>query len=245
MNAYVLTNPLLLPLQIKAAKGGGGKGMRVVNKQEDLIPLFNAASSEALAAFGDGGCFVERYVRNAKHVEVQVIGDGNGNVVHLWERDCSVQRRHQKIVEIAPAVHHPMKIRQNVINDALKLTKACNYKNAGTVEFLIDDHGRHYFMEVNPRVQVEHTVTEQVTGIDIVQSTFLVAGGNSLGDIGLVQEKIIPRGVAMQCRITTEDPVSTSTYLLSLSSLFPSNVLIIFSFINLARLAILPPILEC
>ena len=140
-----------------------------------------------------------------------------------------------------------MEVRQNVINDALKLTKACNYKNAGTVEFLIDDHGRHYFMEVNPRVQVEHTVTEQVTGIDIVQSTFLIAGGNSLGDIGLVQEKIFPRGVAMQCRITTEDPVSTSTYLLSLSSLFPSNVLIIFSFIiiNLIRLVISPPILEC
>jgi pyruvate carboxylase len=186
--------------------------MRVVNKKEDLIPLFNAASSEALAAFGDGGCFVERYVKNAKHVEVQVIGDGKGNVVHLWERDCSVQRRHQKIVEIAPACHHPMEVRQNVINDALKLTKACNYKNAGTVEFLIDDQGRHYFMEVNPRVQVEHTVTEQVTGIDIVQSTFLIASGNSLEEIGLVQEKIVPRGVAMQCRITTEDPVSTCYY---------------------------------
>ncbi|KAL7529410.1 hypothetical protein ACHAXR_002947, partial [Thalassiosira sp. AJA248-18] len=195
-----------LPIIIKAAKGGGGKGMRVVNKQEDLIPLFEAASSEALASFGDGGCFVERYVRNAKHVEVQVIGDGKGNVVHLWERDCSVQRRHQKIVEIAPACHHPMSVRENVLADALKITKACNYKNAGTVEFLIDDQGRHYFMEVNPRVQVEHTVTEQVTGIDIVQSTFLIAGGASLEEIGLEQEKIIPRGVAMQCRITTEDP---------------------------------------
>ncbi|KAL7550341.1 hypothetical protein ACHAWF_013578 [Thalassiosira exigua] len=195
-----------LPVIIKAAKGGGGKGMRVVNKKEDLVPLFEAASSEALASFGDGGCFVERYVRNAKHVEVQVIGDGKGNVVHLWERDCSVQRRHQKIVEIAPAVHHPMAVRENVLADALKITKACNYKNAGTVEFLIDNQGRHYFMEVNPRVQVEHTVTEQVTGIDIVQSTFLIAGGASLEDIGLEQEKIIPRGVAMQCRITTEDP---------------------------------------
>ena len=150
---------------IKAAKGGGGKGMRVVEKREDLIPLFKAASSEALASFGDGGCFVERYVKNAKHVEVQVIGDGKGNVVHLWERDCSVQRRHQKIVEIAPACHHPMEVRKAVLEDALKLTKACNYKNAGTVEFLIDDQGRHYFMEVNPRVQVEHTVTEQVTGV--------------------------------------------------------------------------------
>eukprot|EP00984_Skeletonema_dohrnii_P006551 scaffold2351_cov84-Skeletonema_dohrnii-CCMP3373.AAC.11 len=204
--AVEFVNKYGLPIMIKAAKGGGGKGMRVVNTEEDLIPLFNAASSEALAAFGDGGCFVERYVRNAKHVEVQVIGDGNGNVVHLWERDCSVQRRHQKIVEIAPACHHPMEVRQNVINDALKLTKACNYKNAGTVEFLIDDHGRHYFMEVNPRVQVEHTVTEQVTGIDIVQSTFLIASGAALEEIGLVQDKIVARGVAMQCRITTEDP---------------------------------------
>lgn len=193
--------------------------MRVVNKKEDLIPLFNAASSEALASFGDGGCFVERYVKNAKHVEVQVIGDGKGNVVHLWERDCSVQRRHQKIVEIAPACHHPMNVRENVINDALKLTKACNYKNAGTVEFLIDDQGRHYFMEVNPRVQVEHTVTEQVTGVDIVQSTFLIAGGASLEEIGLVQEKIVPRGVAMQCRITTEDPVSIFFILLQYKDL--------------------------
>ncbi|KAL3792853.1 hypothetical protein HJC23_004778 [Cyclotella cryptica] len=194
------------PVIIKAAKGGGGKGMRVVEKKEDLIPLFKAASSEALASFGDGGCFVERYVKNAKHVEVQVIGDGKGNVVHLWERDCSVQRRHQKIVEIAPACHHPMEVRKAVLEDALRITKACNYKNAGTVEFLVDDQGRHYFMEVNPRVQVEHTVTEQVTGVDIVQSTFLIAGGASLEDIGLVQENIIPRGVAMQCRITTEDP---------------------------------------
>ena len=180
--------------------------MRVVNKKEDLEDLFKAASSEALASFGDGGCFVERYVKNAKHVEVQVIGDGKGNVVHLYERDCSVQRRHQKIIEIAPACHHPMKVRKNLLADALKITKACNYKNAATVEFLIDDQGRHYFMEVNPRVQVEHTVTEQVTGIDIVQSTFLIACGASLVEIGLEQEKIIPQGVAMQCRITTEDP---------------------------------------
>ena len=137
-----------LPVIIKAAKGGGGKGMRVVNKEEDLVPLFKAASSEALASFGDGGCFVERYVRNAKHVEVQVIGDGKGHVIHLYERDCSVQRRHQKIVEIAPACHHPIEVRNNVLADALKITKTCKYKNAGTVEFLIDDQGQHFFMEV-------------------------------------------------------------------------------------------------
>lgn len=195
-----------LPVMIKAAKGGGGKGMRVVHKKEDLIPLFEAASSEAMASFGDGGCFIERYVGKAKHVEVQVIGDGNGNVVHLWERDCSIQRRHQKLIEIAPAWHLPMDVRRAVQEDALKLTKACNYKNAGTVEFLIDEQGRHYFMEVNPRVQVEHTVTEEVTSIDIVQTTFLIASGASLEQIGLVQEDIIPRGVAVQCRVTTEDP---------------------------------------
>ena len=219
--------------------------MRVVNKKEDLIPLFNAASSEALAAFGCGGCFVERYVKNAKHVEVQVIGDGKGDVVHLWERDCSVQRRHQKIVEIAPACHHPMEVRQNVINDALKLTKACNYKNAGTVEFLIDHQGRHYFMEVNPRVQVEHTVTEQVTGIDIVQSMFLIAGGASLEEIGLVQEKIVARGVAMQCRITTEDPVSAFTYRFFFQCKSYHLVLTISFPINLLRLVILLQILGC
>ena len=137
-----------LPVIIKAAKGGGGKGMRIVHQKEDVVPLFEAASSESLAAFGDGGCFVERYIQNANHVEVQVIGDGKGNVVHLWERDCSVQRRNQKIIEIAPAIHHPMEVRQNVLNDALKITKACNYKNAGTVEFLVDNTGHHYFMEV-------------------------------------------------------------------------------------------------
>ena len=195
-----------LPVMIKAAKGGGGKGMRVVRERKDLIPFFKAAASEALASFGDGSCFIERYVGAAKHVEVQVIGDGKGNVIHLWERDCSIQRRHQKLIEIAPAWHHPMSVRQNVLEDALKLTMACKYKNAGTVEFLIDENGQHYFMEVNPRVQVEHTVTEEVTGIDIVQTTFLIAGGASFEQIGLNQEDIVPRGIAMQCRITTEDP---------------------------------------
>ena len=195
-----------LPVMIKASKGGGGKGMRMVDKHEDLASAFHAASSEALASFGDGSCFVERYVNNAKHVEVQVIGDGKGNVVHLWERDCSVQRRHQKLVEIAPAWHHPMNIRRAVQEDAVRLCRACHYKNAGTVEFLIDDNGQHYFMEVNPRIQVEHTVTEEVTNIDIVQKSILIAGGASLDALGLVQDNIVPRGVAMQCRITTEDP---------------------------------------
>lgn len=195
-----------LPVMIKAAKGGGGKGMRVVRTREELIPLFNAAASEALASFGDGSCFIERYVGSAKHVEVQVLGDGKGNVVHLWERDCSIQRRHQKLIEIAPAWHHSSEVRKNVQDDALKLTKACKYLCAGTVEFLVDENGQHYFMEVNPRVQVEHTVTEEVTNIDIVQSTFLIAGGATFEQLGLNQETIIPVGIAMQCRITTEDP---------------------------------------
>lgn len=195
-----------LPVMIKAAKGGGGKGMRVVREEKDLLPAFQMATSEALAAFGDGSCFIERYVSNARHVEVQILGDGIGNVVHLWERDCSIQRRHQKLIEIAPAWHLPMNVRQKVLDEAVKLTSACNYKCAGTVEFLIDEEGRNYFMEVNPRVQVEHTVTEEVTNIDIVQTTFLIAGGATFGQLGLVQDEIIPRGIAMQCRITTEDP---------------------------------------
>ena len=163
-------------------------------------------ASEALASFGDGSCFVERYVGNAKHVEDQVIGDGKGNVVHLWERDCSVQRRHQKLVEIAPAWHHPMNTRCVVQEDAVRFCRACRYKNAGTVEFLIDENCQHYCMEANSRIQVKHTVTEEVTNIDIVQKSILIAGGASLDALGLVQDNIVPRGVAMQCRITTEDP---------------------------------------
>jgi len=195
-----------LPVIIKAAMGGGGKGMRVVRKMEDLGPFFESASSEALASFGDGSVFLERFLDRPRHIEVQVIGDGKGNAVHLWERDCSVQRRHQKVVEIAPAWNLKPSLRRTLHEDSLRLMKNANYKNAGTVEFLLDTQGRHYFIEVNPRIQVEHTVTEEVTGIDIPQAQMRIASGASLEDVGLVQENIHARGVAIQCRITTENP---------------------------------------
>lgn len=194
------------PVIIKASMGGGGRGMRVVNSAEELAENFERASSEALAAFGDGTVFIERYVNKPRHIEVQILGDGQGNVVHLWHRDCSVQRRHQKVLETAPAVGLPAETEKAMIDDAVRLTKAAKYLNAGTVEFLVDQQGRHYFIEVNPRIQVEHTITEEITGIDLVQSQIRLAGGETFKDLGLSQDKIQPRGHAMQCRVTTEDP---------------------------------------
>eukprot|EP00607_Mallomonas_marina_P006361 CAMPEP_0182425242 /NCGR_PEP_ID=MMETSP1167-20130531/11595_1 /TAXON_ID=2988 /ORGANISM="Mallomonas Sp, Strain CCMP3275" /LENGTH=1188 /DNA_ID=CAMNT_0024605739 /DNA_START=92 /DNA_END=3658 /DNA_ORIENTATION=+ len=194
------------PVIIKAAHGGGGRGMRVVTKAEELKENFERASSEALSAFGNGAVFIERFVHRPRHIEVQILGDGTGDVVHLWDRDCSVQRRHQKVIEVAPAMLLPPATRQAMLDDAVKLCATAKYKNAGTVEFLVDKEGRHYFIEVNPRVQVEHTVTEAVTGIDIVQSQLKIAAGATLKDLGLIQDDIKVNGVAMQCRVTTEDP---------------------------------------
>jgi pyruvate carboxylase len=190
-------NLLLLSPATKtqASMGGGGKGMRVVRKMEDLASMFQAASSEALASFGDGSVFIERFVDRPRHIEVQIIGDGTGNVVHLWERDCSVQRRHQKVIEMAPAWTLPDDLRAQLHEYAIRLTSAANYKNAGTVEFLIDAQMRPYFIEVNPRIQVEHTVTEEVTGIDIVQAQLRIAAGGTLESVGLIQENISPRYV--------------------------------------------------
>jgi pyruvate carboxylase len=182
-----------LPVILKAAMGGGGKGMRVVRRMEDLVPFFEAASSEALASFGDGSVFVERFVDRPRHIEVQIVGDGTGNVVHLWERDCSVQRRHQKVIEMAPAWSLPDELRADLHRYAIQLTSRANYKNAGTVEFLVDAELRPYFIEVNPRIQVEHTVTEEVTGIDLVQAQLKIAAGATLAEAGLVQENIKPR----------------------------------------------------
>jgi pyruvate carboxylase len=184
-----------LPVILKAAMGGGGKGMRVVRNVEELVSLFEAASSEALASFGDGSVFVERFVDRPRHIEVQIIGDGTGNIVHLWERDCSVQRRHQKVVEMAPAWTLPDDLRAQLHKYAIDLTSAAKYKNAGTVEFLIDSELRPYFIEVNPRIQVEHTVTEEVTGIDLVQAQIKIAAGATLDECGLIQENIFPRYV--------------------------------------------------
>jgi pyruvate carboxylase len=194
------------PVIIKAAFGGGGRGMRVVRKQEDLKDNFERAKSEALNAFGNGTVFVERFLDKPKHIEVQLLGDSQGNVVHLYERDCSVQRRHQKVVELAPAKDLPEETRQAILNDAVRLAKSASYKNAGTAEFLVDQQNRHYFIEINPRIQVEHTITEEITGIDIVAAQIQIAAGASLEQLGLTQDRISIRGFAFQCRITTEDP---------------------------------------
>ena len=180
--------------------------MRVVWKQEELKEAFERATSEAKSAFGNGTVFVERFLYRPKHIEVQLLGDSHGNVVHLFERDCSVQRRHQKVVELAPAKDLPEETRQAILNDAVALAKSVNYRNAGTAEFLVDQENRHYFIEINPRIQVEHTITEEITGIDIVAAQIQIAAGASLEQLGLTQDRISVRGFAFQCRITTEDP---------------------------------------
>ncbi len=197
------------PLIIKAAFGGGGRGMRVVNNAAEFKGKLEEARREAGAAFGNDAVFLERFIRRAKHIEIQIIADKQGNVLHLFERDCSVQRRHQKVVEVAPAVHLSPRIRKELCDAAVKLAKTAGYENAGTVEFLVDvDRDEWYFIEVNPRVQVEHTVTEMVTGIDIVRTQIQVAQGFSLHstEIGLPQQQDIQvNGFALQCRVTTED----------------------------------------
>ncbi|KAI1415895.1 pyruvate carboxylase [Hypoxylon sp. FL1857] len=194
------------PIIIKAAFGGGGRGMRVVREQSSLKESFDRATSEAKTAFGNGTVFVERFLDKPKHIEVQLLGDNHGNIVHLYERDCSVQRRHQKVVEIAPAKDLPAETRDAILADAVKLAKSVNYRNAGTAEFLVDQQNRYYFIEINPRIQVEHTITEEITGIDIVAAQIQIAAGASLQQLGLTQDRISTRGFAIQCRITTEDP---------------------------------------
>ncbi|HMB95973.1 MAG TPA: ATP-grasp domain-containing protein, partial [Tepidisphaeraceae bacterium] len=193
----------------KASFGGGGRGMRVVKKPDELQEKLEEAQREAGAAFGRTEVFVEKFIARAKHIEVQILGDSHGNLVHLWERDCSVQRRHQKVVEVAPASTLPRELRAKICEAAVRLCKSANYINAGTVEFLLDvESDDFYFIEVNPRIQVEHTVTEVVTGIDIVKSQILVAQGYKLHESPMnipQQDKIEPRGVAIQCRVTTED----------------------------------------
>ncbi|KAF2994842.1 pyruvate carboxylase [Curvularia kusanoi] len=200
------TDEFGFPIIIKAAFGGGGRGMRVVRKQEDLEDSFKRATSEAKSAFGNGTVFVERFLDKPKHIEVQLLGDNQGNVVHLYERDCSVQRRHQKVVEIAPAKDLPIETRDAILADAVRLAQSVKYRNAGTAEFLVDQQNRYYFIEINPRIQVEHTITEEITGIDIVAAQIQIAAGASLEQLGLTQDHISTRGFAFQCRITTEDP---------------------------------------
>ncbi len=197
------------PVMVKAVAGGGGRGMRVVHKERDLKKAFAEARGEAKTAFGDDTVFIEKYIDNPKHIEVQILGDNHGNLVHLFERDCSVQRRFQKVVEIAPAITLKKSTRNKLYRYALKITKAVNYSNAGTVEFLVDKDQNIYFIEVNPRIQVEHTITEEITGIDIVRSQILIAMNYELNHPTIFiksQEDIQCNGCAIQCRITTEDP---------------------------------------
>ncbi|PBA43156.1 pyruvate carboxylase [Mycobacterium avium] len=199
---------MTFPLFVKAVAGGGGRGMRRVTDPGALAEAIEAASREAESAFGDASVFLEQAVINPRHIEVQILADTHGNVMHLYERDCSVQRRHQKVIEIAPAPNLDPALRERICADAVAFARSIGYTCAGTVEFLLDERGNHVFIEMNPRIQVEHTVTEEITDVDLVSAQLRIASGQTLEEIGLSQDSVIPRGAAMQCRITTEDPVN-------------------------------------
>ena len=194
------------PVIVKAAAGGGGRGMRVARDEEELRRVFPIAQREAEASFGRGTVYLEKFIQRPRHIEVQILGDRQGAMVHLWDRDCSIQRRHQKVVEVAPAVGLDASVRRTICESALTLMEGTGYEGAGTVEFLLDEKGAHYFIEVNPRIQVEHTVTEMVLGIDLVQAQIRVAEGHDLAGAWVPQPVPEPRGFAIQCRVTTEDP---------------------------------------
>src|SRR5699024_7697410 len=202
------------PLMLKAAHGGGGRGMRIVRNKEDLKNHFESARSESLNAFGDDTLFLEKYVIDPKHLEVQIVADNYGTIRHLFERDCSVQRRHQKVVEIAPSFNVSQKVKDAIYKYALAIAKEVNYNNVGTVEFLVDPEDNIYFIEVNPRIQVEHTITEMITGIDLIKSQIFIAGGYKLSDKQIKiydQDSLTTTGFALQCRLTTEDPENNFT----------------------------------
>src|SRR6187200_1082919 len=200
------------PVFVKAVAGGGGRGMRRVDDPKMLRELTSAAMREAEGAFGDPTAFIEQAVGRPRHIEVQILADTQGTTLHLYERDCSIQRRHQKVVEIAPAPHIPDELRAALCADAVKFAESINYSCAGTVEFLVETEGeragQHVFIEMNPRIQVEHTVTEEITDVDLVQAQMRIAAGESLADLGLSQDILRINGAALQCRITTEDPAN-------------------------------------
>jgi acetyl/propionyl-CoA carboxylase alpha subunit/acetyl-CoA carboxylase carboxyltransferase component len=203
------------PVVLKAAAGGGGRGMRVVRERGDVAEAFERCTNEAEAAFGDGAIFAEKLIERPRHIEVQILADGNGNVVHLFERDCSVQLRHQKVVEIAPAANLDPALRERIHMDAIRLAQAAKYVNAGTVEFLVSpETGEHFFIECNPRIQVEHTITEEVMGVDLVDAQFQIAGGATLDEIGLAHQEAIgvPRGFAVQARVVVQGTGTLSAY---------------------------------
>ncbi|TWU39659.1 acetyl-CoA carboxylase biotin carboxylase subunit [Novipirellula artificiosorum] len=191
------------PVLIKATAGGGGKGMRVAEDEASLATAFSQARKEAEAAFGNGGCYLEKYIGSPRHIEVQVIADNYGNVCHLFERDCSVQRRHQKLIEEAPSPSLPADRREAICAAAVRMIKGAEYSNAATVEFIVDADNNFYFIEVNARIQVEHPVSEMVTGVDLIREQIRVAGGEKLS---FTQDQIECRGVAMECRINAENP---------------------------------------
>ncbi|MFI4935526.1 MAG: biotin carboxylase N-terminal domain-containing protein, partial [Caulobacterales bacterium] len=192
------------PVMLKAAAGGGGRGMRMVAKPEAMAEAFARCQSEAAAAFGDGAVFLEKLIERPRHIEVQILADSHGDIVHLYERDCSIQQRNQKVVEIAPAPGLEGGLRGKILGDAIKLARAAGFANAGTAEFLVSpEAGERYFIECNPRIQVEHTVTEAVTGLDLVEAQFRIAAGETLAAMGLASQAAVPqpRGFAVQARI--------------------------------------------
>ncbi len=201
--ALKVARELGYPVMIKASAGGGGRGMRIARNDPSLLSGFNQARAEALAAFKDGTLYLEKFIENPRHIEIQILGDKHGNLIHLGERDCSVQRRHQKVVEESPSPSITPDVRKKMGEAALSIARASNYHNAGTVEFLLDRDGNFYFIEVNARIQVEHTVTELVTGIDLIQEQLRLASGEPLG---LRQKDVQMRGHAIECRINAEDP---------------------------------------
>jgi len=202
-HAVAVARQIGYPVLIKASAGGGGRGMRVAVSEQALRTAFQQAQAEAEAAFGSGDVYLERYVEHPRHIEVQILGDTQGNVVHLWERDCTMQRRHQKLIEESPAPNLDPKVRQSICESAVKLVKSAGYTNAGTVEFIVDRQGHYYFIEVNARIQVEHPVSEMVTGIDLIKAQIRVAAGEPLP---FRQEDIACHGAALECRINAEDP---------------------------------------
>ncbi len=201
--ALSIAHEIGFPVLIKAAAGGGGRGMRVALNDLALKAAITQAQAEAEAAFGNGDIYIEKYIEHPRHVEVQVLADSFGNVIHLWERDCTMQRRHQKLIEESPAPNLNDETRQGICDAAVRLIKAANYANAGTVEFIVDRHGHFYFIEVNARIQVEHPVTELVTGVDLIKAQISIASGEPLS---LRQEDIVSHGHAIECRINAEDP---------------------------------------
>lgn len=201
--ALELAKEIGFPIMIKASAGGGGRGMRVAKDEASFVGSYNTAKAEAEGAFGDGTMYIEKLIEEPRHIEFQIMGDSHGHVIHLGERDCSIQRRHQKVIEEAPSVALTEELRQSMGHDAVKAAKAIDYRNAGTVEFLLDKYGHYYFIEMNTRIQVEHPITEMVTGFDLIKEQIKIAAGMPLS---LTQEEVEIKGHAIECRINAEDP---------------------------------------